>query len=526
MQFAHDPMVGNDPQSSQINEFISEARERLQSLGIADVPDEVLANVVREVKKVKEVPEKDEDILDAPDKDDYTLPQKMPVSIPLSFDEERGLFRPPQTPPRSTQKQFEYIVPSPSDVHRYQFSRNNEVEDDVATASGDDEVEFNDMSAQSSIPIDLTDDVGDNIAMSLLSPRPAVAKTNNSAFETFHSPGNGGIFGDDDDVDLEYKEMIERKMSATANTPSSSTFYRSNVGPYQYKDIHTEASRKAMLRHRRKKLERGKSAQATKTVGGKKNAQKKNKKRNILKSGAKRVPVARKSIDITRSRAKNTQARKKNAKSPPNLTPKSQRERQRYIHVKNRRLLTSVLQSSPSTPNKYRNDDDTCSIDTNLSTVVNHSQSEDYAKPGTLRRSPIDANATTPMSRREKTPRKSDPVKMFRNHQSVWQSLATPRQSSSPNIARRPHTASKLEGNSRGLRRSTVKKRVKKHDPVSMFASHQKHWKKKTLKNIGNNRHDRTRMEIRAKMLRTRLLNEDAGKRGFGRPSRSVDKWS
>lgn len=238
------------------------------------------------------------------------------------------------------------------------------------------------------------------------------------------------------------------------------------------------------------------------------------------------MPVARKSIDITRSRAKNTQARKKTAKSPPNLTPKSQRERQRYIHVKNRRLLTSVLQSSPSTPNKYRNDDDTCSIDTNLSTVVNHSQSEDYAKPGTLRRSPIDANATTPMSRREKTPRKSDPVKMFRNHQSVWQSLATPRQSSSPNIARRPHTASKLEGNSRGLRRSTVKKRVKKHDPVSMFASHQKHWKKKTLKNIGNNRHDRTRMEIRAKMLRTRLLNEDAGKRGFGRPSRSVDKWS
>ena len=75
--------MGNDPQSSQINEFISEARERLQSLGIADVPDEVLANVVREVKKVKEVPEKDEDILDAPDKDDYTLPQKMPVSIPF-----------------------------------------------------------------------------------------------------------------------------------------------------------------------------------------------------------------------------------------------------------------------------------------------------------------------------------------------------------------------------------------------------------------------------------------------------------
>ena len=196
-----------------------------------------------------------------------------------------------------------------------------------------------------------------------------------------------------------------------------------------------------MVRHRRKKLERGKSAQATKTVGGKKNAQKKNKKRNILKSGAKRVPVARKSIDITRSRAKNTQARKKTAKSPPNLTPKSQRERQRYIHGKNRRLLTSVLQSSPSTPNKYRNDDDTCSIDTNLSTVVNHSQSEDYAKPGTLRRSPIDANATTPMqsfSRREKTPRKSDPVKMFRKHQ--------PRQSFSPNTARRPHTASKLEG--------------------------------------------------------------------------------
>ena len=136
MQFAHDTTVGNDPRSSKINEFISEARERLQSLGIADVPDEVLANVVREVKQVKEVPEKDdeenidENILDAPDKDDYTLPQKMPVSIHLSFDEERGLFRPPQTPPRSTQKQFEYIVPSPSDVHRYQFSRNNEVDDD------------------------------------------------------------------------------------------------------------------------------------------------------------------------------------------------------------------------------------------------------------------------------------------------------------------------------------------------------------------------------------------------------------
>ena len=48
--------------------------------------------------------------------------------------------------------------------------------------------------------------------------------------------------------------------------------------------------------------------------------------------------------------------------------------------------------------------------------------------------------------------------------------------------------------------------------------------KKKTLKNIGNNRHDKTRLEIRAKMLRARLLNVDAGKRGFGRPSRSVDK--
>ena len=140
--------------------------------------------------------------------------------------------------------------------------------------------------------------------------------------------------------------MIERKMSATANTPSSSTFYRSNVGPYQYKDIHTEASRKAMVRHRQKKLERGKSAQAAKTVNGTKNAKKKNRKRNILKSGAKRVPLSRKSIDSTRSRAKNTQARKKTAKSPANLTPKSQRERQRYIQVKNRRFLTSVLKSS------------------------------------------------------------------------------------------------------------------------------------------------------------------------------------
>ena len=193
----------------------------------------------------------------------------------------------------------------------------------------DDEVDFDDTSVQSSIPIDPADDVGDNIAMSLLSPRPAVAKTNNSAFETFRSPNNGGIFGEEDDIDLEYKEMIERKMSATANTPSSSTFYRSNVGPYQYKDIHTEASRKAMVRHRQKKLERGKSAQAAKTVNGTKNAKKKNRKRNILKSGAKRVPLARKSIDITRSRAKNTQARKKTAKSPPKLTPKSQRERQR-----------------------------------------------------------------------------------------------------------------------------------------------------------------------------------------------------
>ena len=60
------------------------------------------------------------------------------------------------------------------------------------------------MSAQSSTPIDLADDVGDNIAMSLLSPRPAVAKTNNSAFETFHSPSNGGI--------------LARTMTSTLNT--------------------------------------------------------------------------------------------------------------------------------------------------------------------------------------------------------------------------------------------------------------------------------------------------------------------
>jgi hypothetical protein len=32
-------------------------------------------------------------------------------------------------------------------------------------------------------------------------------------------------------------------------------------------------------------------------------------------------------------------------------------------------------------------------------------------------------------------------------------------------------------------------------------------------------------LQIRAKMLKTRILNEDAGKRGFGRPSRSIDKW-
>ena len=300
------------------------------------------------MKKVKEVPEKDEDILDAPDKDDYTLPQKMPVSIPLSFDEERGLFRPPQTPPRSTQKRLSNVL-SPSDVHRYQFSRNNEVEDDAAIASGTTRSTLTIVSPV--VHPDRPDGrCGGQHSYVLAQPSACCGKTNNSAFETFHSPGNGGIFGDDDEVDLEYKEMIERKMSATANTPSSSTFYRSNVGPYQYKDIHTEASRKAMLRHRRKKLERGKSAQATKTVGGKKNAQKKNKKRNILKSGAKRVPVARKSIDITRSRAKNTQARKKTAKSPPNLSPKSQRERQRYIHVKN---VCAFLKSSEH-PGKCR----------------------------------------------------------------------------------------------------------------------------------------------------------------------------
>ena len=105
------------------------------------------------------------------------------------------------------------------------------------------------------------------------------------------------------------------------------------------------------------------------------------------------------------------------------------------------------------------------------------------------------------------------------------------RQSVSARAKQRPHTASK------GGRTKTTTPRTRagsrqwasareKNDPVKRFASHQKHWKRKTLKNIGNNRHDKTRLEIRAKMLRTRLLNVDAGKRGFGRPSRSVDKWA
>ena len=151
--------------------------------------------------------------------------------------------------------------------------------------------------------------------------------------------------------------------------------------------------------------------------------------------------------------------------------------------------------------------------------------------------------------------KKSDPVKLFQQHQSVWQSFSTPRLSASSKDAhrlrqsiqaqhrQRPHTAMKTNAGSNNrnmtknntLSRTTTtttsntsssRKKKKKNDPVKMYASHQKRWKKKTLKNIGNNRHDKTRLEIRAKMLRTRLLNVDAGKRGFGRPSRSVDKWA
>ena len=40
-----------------------------------------------------------------------------------------------------------------------------------------------------------------------------------------------------------------------------------------------------------------------------------------------------------------------------------------------------------------------------------------------------------------------------------------------------------------------IKMKLGGHDPVKMYASHQKRWKKKTLKNIGNNRHDKTRLE-------------------------------
>ena len=137
MQFANNPI--NNP---GMDTYLSEARETLQNLGIADVPDEILENIVRDVKQVKEVPSDndnydDEDNDDnnhfnefeqitvlkqpenntnntfiTPEKYDYTLPTTASKSISLSFDEKRGLFRPPQTPPRlsSMDNQFQYIV--------------------------------------------------------------------------------------------------------------------------------------------------------------------------------------------------------------------------------------------------------------------------------------------------------------------------------------------------------------------------------------------------------------------------------
>ena len=262
--------------------------------------------------------------------------------------------------------------------------------------------------------------------------------------------------------------QIEQFVSSNARTPSATVGY----GPYKFNTVESKKMQKLPGdKPKRVQPNRSKNTPVTTKRGAA-------KKKSIIKSGAKRVPFRRVALREPVLAAANST--KGNSTSGQRGVPRprqsnvpleeKERQRQRYISLTNRRFLSSV--------------------DTGETSLATGRKTPRAVTPGRF------IGYQTPASARRSTPRPATSSGV-RNRKTA---MSTPR--------RKKKYSGPLK--------------LKKTDPVKMFARHQKAWKSTSMPKQKN---DRTRLQIRAKMLKTRILNEDAGKRGFGRPSRSIDKW-
>ena len=516
------------------NLVLQHARSELQKLGIdKSIPDDILKHFVREVKVSNTIEQTDpsqhtSSVVQNPpspsrvfDEEDTFVTTAVPVGS--SFDGARGLFRPPQTPPRD-QTTFQYMPYSPHSMLPRSHEENFVGLDEhvVEEESEDEEDEA-------------------TVTLSLLSPRPSTAEAPPVLSTPAVAPAQNGIVsssGGQRGSTLGSPDLTSSQQVSVARTPSSM------YGPYCFNSVDAKKVKKVA-----KPL----------SDNVRLSAAPKSKKR--LKGGAKRI--------VRKNSASSGKGR------PAGVIP-GEDQQKRFVAAQNRRLLDVVhkreagyqisdihfsQQEESMVPSPSHTNFDGESVVWNENDVADfagkYMSTRTIATVGGL--GSENPYPKTPVAVRATTRRLSntDHMTATQQNQGIKAEKATRRNCQiRKSISRPPYSPAVSSARSRApdggfltpnktgqfrlhtsysaptprQRRSAwgVPK-IKRSDPVKMFAKHQKNWKRtptpSTKKMGADGKHDRVRLEIRAKMLRTRILNEHAGKRGMGKPTRSVDKW-